>query len=148
MKSRFISNVQAVLLIVAVFASGLTTAQSIFSNAITGNNPSNQDPYATNQVIVSGITSTGIGQGGGLNNSNSTNTYNASSWSTNGTLNTGNNEYFDWTITPTGCNEIDFASLILFYQRTTSGPQNIALRSSLDNYATNIWTVALTGTTE
>jgi hypothetical protein len=144
MKSRFYSIIKVVVLIVAVFASGLSTAQSIFSNAITGNNPSNQDPYATNQVLATGVTSTGIGQGGGLNNSNSTNTYNANSWSTNGTLNTGNNEYFDWTITPTGCNEIDFASLILFYQRTTSGPQNIALRSSLDNYATNIWTTTFT----
>ena len=148
MKSRFSKFIQAVVLTIAIFTSSLSNAQSIFSNAITGNNPSNQDPYSTNQVIVSGITSTGIGQGGGLNNSNSTNTYEASSWSTNGTLNTGNNEYFDWTITPTGCNEIDFSSLILFYQRSANGPQSIALRSSVNNYATNIWTSALTGTTE
>ncbi len=148
MKSRFTSIIQVVALIVAVFASSLSTAQSIFSNAITGNNTGNQNPYATNQVVVAGVTSTGIGRGAGVNNSNSTNTYNASNWSTNGTLNTGNNDYFSWTITPTGCNEVDFTNLILFFQRTTSGPQNIALRSSVDNYTTNIWTSALAVTTE
>jgi hypothetical protein len=148
MSLRFSKFIQFIAFAVAMMLSVHSTAQSIFSNAITGNNTSNQDPYSTNQVIVAGITSTGIGQGGGLNNSNSTNTYNASSWSTNGTLNTGNNDYFQWTITPATCKEIDFTSLILFYQRTTSGPQNIALRSSVNNYATNIWTSALGVTTE
>lgn len=80
---RLSKFIQFIAFTAAMVLSVHSTAQSIFSNAITGNNPSNQDPYATNQVTAAGITSTGIGQGGGLNNSNSTNTYNASSWSTN-----------------------------------------------------------------
>ena len=145
---RLSKFIQFIAFTVAMVLSAQSTAQSIFSNAITGNNPNNQNPYATNQVIVAGITSTGIGRGAGVNSSNSTNTYNASNWSTNATLNTGNNDYFQWTITPGTCKEIDFTSLILFYQRSTSGPQNIALRSSVNNYATNIWTSALGVTTE
>ena len=88
MKSRFSLIIQAAFIVIAVFAAGFSTAQSIFSNAITGNNTGNQNPYTTSQVVVSGVTSTGIGRGSGVYSSNSTNTYNAFGWSTNGNLNT------------------------------------------------------------
>jgi hypothetical protein len=31
--------------------------------------------------------------------------------------------------------------LVIAYQRSLSGPQNLALRSSIDSYTTNIWTI-------
>jgi len=136
-----VSRLKILLLLVLVTITMSTFAQSIYDNPITGANPSNNNPYNTGQTIVTGITSTGIGYGSGANNSNANNRYNTSGYSTNGTLTIGNNDFISWTITPGNCYDLDFTSLVIAYERSLSGPQNLALRSSIDAYATNIWTI-------
>ena len=113
-------------------------AQVIYENPITGSNPNTSNPYIIGQVNNSNLSVSGIGRGSGITGSNGNNRYSANNWTM--VSNSDNNDYFYWTITPNSCNEIDFSSLVLTFERSASGPQNFALRSSIDNYATDIWT--------
>jgi len=135
------SRIKILLVFVFFIITSLSFSQSIFENPITGTDPSNNNPYNTGQTLVTGITSTGIGYGSGAFNSAANNRYNTGGYSTSGTLNAGNNDFISWTITPGNCYDLDFTSLVIAYQRSASGPQNLALRSSIDAYATNIWTI-------
>ena len=132
--------------LVAVFLISIgVNAQVIYENPITGPNPNTSNPYIIGQVNNSNLSVSGIGRGSGISGSNGNNTYSANNW-TQGTS-SSSNDYFYWTITPNSCNEIDFSSLALTFERSASGPQNFALRSSIDNYATDIWTYNYTTTT-
>ncbi len=95
-----LSRLKIFLVFVFITITSASFAQSIFENAITGTDPSNNNPYSAGQTIVNGITSTGIGYGTGLNNSNASDRYNTNGFSTNGTLNAANNDFISWTITP------------------------------------------------
>ena len=122
-----------------------SNAQVIYENPITGSNPNTSDPYTIGQSNNSNLSVSGIGRGSGISGSNGNNRYSANNW-TQGTS-SNSNDYFYWTITPTSCNEIDFSSLEIAFERSSSGPQNFALRSSVDNYASDIWTYNYTTTT-
>ena len=117
-------------------------SQSIFENSIVGNNPSASNPFISGQVVAEGITVSGISYGSGLDNTNGDNRFNTDDFSTNSNLNASNNDFISWTITPNSCYEVDLISLTIAYQRTGNGPQNIALRSNVDGFSTNIWTAA------
>ena len=132
--------------LVAVFLISIgVNAQVIYENPITGPNPNTSNPYIIGQVNNSNLSVSGIGRGSGISGSSGNNRYSANNW-TQGTS-SSSNDYFYWTITPNSCNEIDFSSLALTFERSASGPQNFALRSSIDNYATDIWTYNYTTTT-
>jgi predicted extracellular nuclease len=49
-------------------------------------------------------------------------------------------DYFGFTVTPASNNEIDFTSLILDAQRSGTGPNQLQIRSSVDNFGTAIAT--------
>lgn len=117
-------------------------SQSIFENSIVGNNPSASNPFISGQVVAEGITVSGISYGSGLDNTNGDNRFNTDDFSTNSNLNASNNDFISWTITPNSCYEVDLISFTIAYQRTGNGPQNIALRSNVDGFSTNIWTAA------
>ncbi|MCF8416862.1 MAG: T9SS type A sorting domain-containing protein [Crocinitomicaceae bacterium] len=117
---------------------------SIFSNAITGTNPNSTNPYTINQIVSSGITVSGIGRGSGITGSDANNRYNASGWNSS---NLNSSDYFEWTITPSSCKEIDFVSFVYTSQRSNNSIANFAFRSSRDNFTTNIGTPDDDGTT-
>jgi len=119
-------------------------AQSIFTNPITGSNPSADNPYTTGQTVNANITVTGIGRGSGISANAGSDRYNANSWNT-ATLD--QNAYFQWTLTPNAGFEIDFVSFVYTGQRSNTGPNSFAFRSSLDGYTANIGTPTATGTT-
>ena len=127
-----------------LIATGLN-AQVIFENSITGPNPNTSNPYTIGQSTNSNLTVSGIGRGSGITGSNGNNRYNANNWTQGAS--SDNNDFFYWTITPASCNEIDFSNLVIAFERSAAGPQNFALRSSLDNYATDIWTYNYNSTT-
>lgn len=140
--TRNLSLFHLLFLFIFIGISVTTNAQSIFENSITGSNPSNNNPYSTGQIVSTGMSSTGISYGSGLGNANANDRFNTDGFSTSGTLNIGNNDFISWILTPSTCFEIDLTSLVIAYQRSGQGPQNLALRSSLDNYAANIWSVS------
>ena len=141
-----VSRLKIFLVFVFFAITKLALSQSIYTNPITGTNPSNNAPYTTGQTVATGITVSGLNLSGGVNAANATDRFSADGWSQNATIATG--DYFSWTITPGSCYDLDFTSLVIAYQRSGNGPPNLALRSSADNYAANIWTVSAIPTAE
>jgi len=135
------SRLKFLLLLVFVTITASSFAQVIFENPISGSNPGNSNPYTNGQSSNANVTVSGIGRGSGVSGSNGNNRYNSSNWSTGSSFD--NNDFFTWTITPASCYEIDFQSLVLSFERSSSGPQNLAIRTSLDNYSSVIWNYSL-----
>lgn len=139
------------LLILGFITAGLlaggptASAQSIFTNPITGTNPSSANPYTAGQVVDPNITASGIGRGPGITANAGDNRYNAANFTTAATLD--GSDYFTFTLTPNSGFEIDFTSFVYTGQRSTTGPASFAFRSSVDMFASNIGMPTATGAT-
>jgi hypothetical protein len=137
------------VLVLSILLSTYTIgfAQVIFSNPITGTNPSSTNPYIIGQIVSADVTASGISRGTGINGVNTNNAYNASGWEISATtLNAA--DYFEWTITPKPGFRLDFISFAYNAARGAfGGPQIFSLRSSADNFATAIAAPAAAGGT-
>ncbi|WP_219928742.1 YDG domain-containing protein [Flavobacterium pallidum] len=124
-------------------STGLASANSstfdvfnpIFYNLIVDTNPSLANPYTNGQFVITNLSASGIGRGTGITGTSAANRYNATGFSTTGL---DANDYFEWTLSPLGGNEIDLVNVIYTGQASASGPTNFALRSSVDGYTANI----------
>lgn len=124
-------------------STGLASADSslfdvfnpIFYNLIVDTNPSLSNPYTNGQFVITNLSATGIGRGSGLTGASAANRYSASGWNTTAL---DANDYFEWTLSPLGGNEIDLVNVIYTGQVSGTGPTNYALRSSVDGYTANI----------
>jgi hypothetical protein len=134
----------AVFLLLFLLSASSSWGQSIFTNPITGTNPNTANPYTTNQVVDADMTVSGIGRGSGINSENRNDSYYAKDF-TNATTLDGN-DYFQWTLTPNTCKRISFTQLALEIYKNGEGPRKLVLRSSLDNYASNISITTTNGT--
>jgi hypothetical protein len=134
----------AVVAIHFALQAGSACAQSVFSNTITGSNPSASNPYTTGQVVNTNLTASGIGRGTGIVAENGGNVYNASSWNT-ASLDT--TAYFTWTMTPTLGQRLSLTSLVYTASKQGNGPTAFAFRSSLDAFTTDIGTAVEAGGT-
>ncbi len=124
--------------------SSTIRAQDIFSNLITGKNPSNKNPYTKDQFVVKNLTASGIGRGTGIVGVDTDDGYNASGWNTSSLDTTA---YFNWKMTPDSGYAIDLSALTYTGQTALEGPTNFAFRSGTDNFVGNIGTPTATGTT-
>jgi len=140
----FLFKSSLVLFIIGLGSNVVIGQSSIFSNAITGTNPNTFNPYTNGQVVSTGITVSGIGMGSGITPTNANDRYNANGWNSNSL---GSNDYFEWTITPGNCSEIDFNSFVYTAQVSNSEINRFRFRSSIDNYTNDIGTATATGTT-
>lgn len=139
--SPFFLRTAFVVLFMLAFVRGWG---QIFSNPITGTNPSSANPYTTGQTVDTNITVSGIGRGTGIIGTNTNNRYNAEGWNST-SLNA--NDYFTFTLTPNSGYEINFISFIYSGQASGTGPTSFVFRSSLDGYVANIGTATAIGTT-
>ncbi|MBD3582698.1 hypothetical protein [Flavobacterium selenitireducens] len=121
------------------------TPVSIFANPITGSNPGQTSPYTNGQTVDANLTVSGIVRGPGLSGADADNRYSATSFSIPATLD--QSDYFEFRLTPTPGHKINFSELQYTSQRSTTGPQLFALRSSVDNFSQNIATPTNTGGT-
>ena len=121
-------------------------AAVIVSDDITGTNPNTSNPYTAGMTsdYFSSLTASGIGRGTGISGVNANDTYRANGFATGATLNTSNNDYYTFTITANTGYQIDFSNFTFNGQRGGFGPTSLVLRSSVDNYATNIGSVITT----
>ncbi|MDY2586343.1 T9SS type A sorting domain-containing protein [Winogradskyella aquimaris] len=132
------------LLLLLSCALNFGFGQSIFSNTIDGIDPNNDNPFITGQVVDANITVSGIGRSTGITGNNATNRYNARNWNT---ASIDLTKYFEFTLNPNAGYEIDFISFEYTGQRSATGPTDVAFRSSVDGYSTNIGTPIITGNT-
>ncbi|MCF8409579.1 MAG: hypothetical protein K9G36_11465 [Crocinitomicaceae bacterium] len=87
----------------------------------------------------SGLTSSTISRGAGLTAGANGGRYNASSWATTSIANAvSGNDYMEFTITPNSGKQFSVSSIVAQWQRSATGNTQIALRSSVDNYASNL----------
>lgn len=94
-----------------------------------------------NATVVTGIDSGVVSRGAGINAANNSDRFNANNF-TQPTLAgaVANNDYFQFTITPTSGNQISITEVFFNYERSGTGPTEGALRSSVDGYTTNLAT--------
>jgi hypothetical protein len=133
-----------ITLIVFSLAFNLGYGQSIFSNVIEGFRPNTDNPYTIAQIADPNITVSGIGRGGGIGGSNADNRYSAKPWDV---VALDATKYFYLSMTPNAGYEIDFVSFVYTGQSSGTGPTNIAIRSSLDGYTSNIGVPTINGST-
>ena len=122
--------------------------QNLWTNPITGINPQTENPYTTDQTRDPNIAVSGVSRGSALTTTIGvySNTFAAKNWTTNNSI--GLNDYFEFTLTPNACYRINFSQFSFVASKPTlEGPQNFAVRSSIDNYTSNIGTVTATGAT-
>jgi len=120
--------------VLLIFVSVTVWGQSIWTNPITGTNPSSTNPYTTGQTVDANLSVTGIGRNG-VTAASANDRYNTSGWNTT-SIATGS--YFTFTLTPNSGYVINFVSLVYTGQASGTGPTSFAVRSSLDSYTANI----------
>jgi hypothetical protein len=138
--------IPVVLLVVLAQVCVVQGQVSIWTNPITGTNPSTSNPFTSGDVVASNITVSGIGRGSGINAFNGDDRYNANSWNTN-SLDV--DAYFYFTITPIAGYHINLENFIYTSQASHPSINAFAFRSNIngDNYSTNIGTPDVNGET-
>ncbi|AWH84657.1 hypothetical protein HYN59_05770 [Flavobacterium album] len=127
---------------------------TLWSNAITDNAPNNYNPYTIGDVVATSTTGSpavpvgtniisvsGIGRGPGAVATAGSGRYNANSWNTT-TLDA--TAYFTFTITPVPGFKVNLSQLS-YTGQVSSAINGFALRSSLDNFATDIAGAGVSG---
>ena len=103
----------------SALAGNETTAASNFNNA--------------------NLSSSTISRGSGLDAASNSQRFNAANWALTSISNaiTGN-DYMEFTITPNSGYQFSVTSIVVQWQRSSSGNTAISLRSSVDNYASDL----------
>jgi hypothetical protein len=133
-----------ILFLLFIIAATFGWGQSIWTNPITGTNPSLSNPFTAGQTVGANISVSGISRGVGITAASASNRFSAASWNTAGIDLTA---YFEFTLTPTAGCDIDFVSFVYTGQASGTGPTSFAIKSSLDAYTANIGTPTAAGTT-
>ncbi len=122
-----------------VFTNG-----TIWSDPISGTSPSSSNPWTSSQTVQADdyINVSGIGRGPGASATAANDRYNMNSWNTTSIDLTS---YFTFTITPVNGYKLNLTNFV-YAGQVSSGSNSFALRSSIDNFASNIGT-ASTGAT-
>jgi uncharacterized repeat protein (TIGR02543 family) len=88
---------------------------------------------------ATGIASSTVSRGSGLTANGNADRFNATSWATSSIANAiSGNDYVEFTITPNSGFQFSVSSILFQIQRSATGLTAIALRSSLDSYASNL----------
>ena len=72
----------------------------------------------------------------GITNASNSNRLGGSNWPLTATIDA--NKYYQFTVTPTSGYQFTPSSMSFIWDRSGTGPSSLAIRSSLDNYATDI----------
>jgi hypothetical protein len=128
-----------------LMAHSLSFSQ-VWTNAITGTNPSATSPYTTGDVTSPHISVSGIGRGSGIVADNADDRYCAKSWDT---PSMDANGYFTFQMVKvSGSIDLDLTSFSYTGQASNgNGPSSFAVRSSMDAFATNLATLPAAGGT-
>ena len=86
--------------------------------------------------VATNTTFSNLTRGSGLTATSVTNAFNSSGWTTSATPDA--NDYYEFTITPNAAHQFSASELRVGLQRSSTGPANVVLRTSLDSFATNV----------
>lgn len=137
LKKREETMKKTVLVILFIFTVSLMWGTVILTFEFSG--LSGNEVSASSNYNDPNLTSSTITRGFGLTATGNANRYNATSWALTSIANAvSGDDYMEFTITPTGGNEFAVTSIYIQMQRSSTGPRGIALRSSINNYASNL----------
>ena len=123
-----------IILFLAVSFEGWGQIITFEFSGLAGNEASAPSNY--NDV---NLTSSTITRGSGLTASSNAGRFNATFWALTSIANAiSGNDYMEFTITPNDGYQFNISSIFIQLQRSSTGPRGIALRSSVDSYATNL----------
>jgi hypothetical protein len=89
-----------------------------------------------------GLTASSISRGSGITASANADRFNAVDWAVTSIANAvSGSDYMEFTITPNSGKQFSVSSVVVQWQRSATGNTQIALRSSVDNYASDLDTV-------
>ncbi len=106
----------------------------IWTNPITDDSGDIQSPYKRGQTVAPHLIVSGLILNG-ASKTDAKDRFNSNTWDE--TLNLG--KYFSWTLTPAPGYEMDLSDLNVTVQSSGSGPDNFAVRTSEDGFASNIY---------
>ncbi|NNK73582.1 MAG: hypothetical protein HKO94_10355 [Flavobacteriaceae bacterium] len=103
-------------------------------NGLVGN-----EATANSNVNNPNLSISTISRGSGLTAANNANRFNATSWNTIDITDAVlNDDYMEFTITPNAGYEFDISTIVINFERSSTGTRGLALRNSLDGYSANI----------
>ena len=123
-----------------MFITVKTTFSQILTFEFSGY--AGNETTGTSNTNNSGINSTNsvITRGSGLNATNNGNRFNANNHQTGSSISDAisGNDYFELVIEPNAGYQFSISSIDIIFQRSGTGPRAIALRNSLDSYASDL----------
>lgn len=125
-----------------VVAALWTPTQAGFSVNYTFTNTAGNQPVQT-KVITGPVTAIDVSRGPGLSSATSPNSLSSSAW--NQTM-FDLTDYYAFTITPGPGYGIHLTNLSYTEVRTSSGPVNFVIRTSLNSFTSDVATYTFTGT--
>lgn len=131
----------------------MTGTNQVFGQILTFETSalSGDEVSTTSNSNDANLTSSILSRGSRLNASTNSGRFNSTNHSTNVTLDTGDNSYFNFNVTPNSEYKFSITSIVFNFQRSATGPKSFALRSSNDSYSSDlgsIVTIADTTTTQ
>ena len=140
-KKRWISIWIALVWVGMGFAPAVHAADVVWNFGSTtpgATSPTSGTPIAN--LVIGGITQGTIAttSGSGTSYAGASGGCNIGFTASGGALNTGTSAYFEFTLTPSGGYSFLLAGLSFGSRSTSTGPVSFALRSSMDNYASDI----------
>jgi hypothetical protein len=124
------------ILFIALFVSACSWGQILTFDfvGLAGN-----EATAGSNFNNANLTSSTISRGAGLSASANADRFNAINWSTVSIANAvTNNQYMQFTITPSAGYDFTVSSVVIQLQRSGTGNTALALRNSLDGYTANL----------
>ena len=140
-KKRWISIWIAMVWVGMGFAPAVHAADVVWNFGSTtpgATSPTSGTPIAN--LVIGGITQGTIAttSGSGTSYAGASGGCNIGFTASGGALNTGTSAYFEFTLTPSGGYSFLLAGLSFGSRSTSTGPVSFALRSSMDNYTSDI----------
>jgi hypothetical protein len=131
-------QVLAILFVVGMSAQAADVVWNFGSTTPGTTSPTSGTPVAN--LIIGGITQGTIAttSGSGTSYIGASGGCNVGFTANAGVLNTGTSAYFEFTLTPSGGSSFLLAGLSFGSRSTATGPTSFVLRSSIDNYASDI----------
>lgn len=122
--------------LLAAMAGTEAQADIISMNNLDGSISPGTIPYTTDMITALHVTASGIALSQDLTGDSATGSYSSHGWSLNETP--GTNDYITFTLDANPGYEIDLSNFKFTGERSSKGPTSIVLRSSLDDYTSNI----------
>ena len=135
---EFLRKATAIVAAVAI-AAGPARGDVLLSWDFNGNSGSETTVTAGTIASNLGVGSGVISRGAGLTAGGNANRYNASGWAVTNIANAiSGNDYMEFSLNFNNTHSFSIDDIAFNWQRSNSGPRELALRSSLDSYGSNI----------